>query len=517
MESALFTVFANFRIQSPDRLERLATCLAHLARARAQAWVFNIRGEMRNEAAALIRQMAPGPVHLSHLESEAGWFRDTLQVLEQVRSEFVVFVVEDHFLVANPLTLECTVQEMHDLRIDHLEYSWFPRVSPRALLQGMPAFEGAFTVGADLDLGANAQRHRNYESQLGYSGSVYIVSLCSIARTDFFRKVCRAHHADRRRFDVRAPFDAERSGCDVDLLPIRIAHPKIELFAALDDENIHPGSSLHQRGLYRDLSRRAQIQQNEGDHNWQYRDLHFSLTPPLTRLERCQLHVRIYRYVERLMAFQAHYQTIAATQLGVMAEAFKQVEGLESLIDYESLGGSVSLFFLKAFGGSWAQFRAKDDCEAVRAHENLFGNRLHAGYRAEFLTQRVRTGQAAQVEGFWIHADYTPFGPHCAPTAVDPATLVYVDMTALPAEALLLRLREDLDRPEVRAVMSDSVVPPDAPWSMPGAVLNHMLTERGFELLLANEYQVPPADGVADAGPHRRCTLYCRAQGRAAL
>jgi len=502
----MFTVFANLRIQSADRLQRLGTCLEHLARARSDAWVFNIRGEMKHEAAALIRAVAPGALHVSHLESEEGWFHDTLQVLQQVSSEFIVTAIEDHFLVANPLTLERTVQEMHDLRIDHLEYSWFPRVSPRALLEGTSFFEGAFTVGADLDLAGNIQRHRNYESQLGHSGSVYLVALCAIVRTELLRKVCRSHHPDRRRFDIRAPFDVERSGCDVDLLPIRIGHPKIELFAALDDDNIHPGSSLHQRGLYRNLSLRQQLQQGEADHNWQYKDLHFALAPPLARFDNCRLHLRIYRYVERLMEFQARYTQIVPAQLSVMAQAFERVPGLEALVDYESLSGSASLYFLQAFGGSFAQFRATDDCLAVRAHETLFANRIHAGFRVEYLEQRVCAGSHPRQGGFAVYADYAAFGQHRPGTAAQPAWMVYADMTELPGEHLLRALRDDLDQPEVRAVMSDSIVPPDQPWSVPGVVLNQLATQRGFELAVVQDYQVG-AEGSASA---RRCVLYVR-------
>jgi hypothetical protein len=508
----MFTVFANLRIQSSDRLERLATCLDHLQRAQAQAWVFNIRGACRAEAAQLVREKAPCEFRVSHLESEAGWFHDTSRLLEEVRSEFVVFAIEDHFLMANPLTLERTVREMHDLAIDHLEYSWHPRVHPSQLMQGMSPVEGEFTLSATLDVASNAQRHRNYLAHLGYGGSVYIISLCSIMRTELFRKVCRSQHPDRRRFNVMAPFDAERSGCDIDLLPIRIAHPKIELFAALDDDNIHPGSSLHQRGLYRNLSRREQIQHNEGDHNWQYRDLHFAVTPALTRLENCRMHLRIYRYVDRLMEFQEHYARIVSAQLSVMAEAFARVPGLQSLIDYESLSGSASLYFLQAFGGSWAQFRAAEDCQAVRAHETLFANQVHAGFRVEYLEQRVSVGEHRRDGGFAVLADYTPFGPHrpAAAAAAQQAAMVYADMSEMPSEELLRRLRDDLELPQVRALMSDSIVPPGQPWSVPGVVLNELATQRGFELVAAQDYEVTSSPTEIGASSARRCALYLR-------
>jgi hypothetical protein len=505
----MFTVFANIRIQSRDRLERLATCLAHLQRASAEAWVFNIRGACKEDAARVVRELAPCEARVSHLESEAGWFHDTLELLEQVRSEFIVFAIEDHFLVANPLTLERTVQEMHDLGIDHLEYSWFPRVHPRQLLQGMPAFEGEFTVGADLDVGANAQRHRNYASQFGYEGSVYLVSLCSVVRTAFFRHVCRTYHPDRRRFDHMAPFDAERSGCDVDLLPIRIAHPKIELFAALDDDNIHPGSSLHQRGLYHSLSPRAQLQRTESGHDWHYRDLHFAVSPPLTRLQRCEMKLRIYRQDPRLVEFESGFSQIAPAQLGAMAQAFDQAPHLAHLVDYGSLGGSVSLYFLKAFHGATARYRCTDDLDAVKAHENLFSNRIHAGFRVEYLEQRVSAGDPAQdSRGFRCHSDYLPFGTHGAVPSGPAHTLLYADMTRLPGTPLLAQLLADLDDPAVHAVLSDSVVPPDQPWSTEGVMLNHWLTERGFELTVANDYSVSP--GTAASGTQRRCVVYRR-------
>jgi hypothetical protein len=518
----MFSVFANIRIHTPERLARLQVCLTHLARVSAHRWVFNLRGDCKGQAAQMIHDMGLAPLYIAHLESEAGWSADTLELLREVSSEFIVSAVEDHILVANPLILEGMVTDMHALALDHMEYSWFSPKRAYDTVRGIPIVEGRFITGFELNQHTNVLRHQNFAQGLNYHGSVYGVSLVSIMRADLLRKICRSYQEERRRFDRHTPFDAERSGFDVDMFPIRTGQPKIELFAALDDDNIVPGSALQNRAIYRDLSSRAQVNQQEAGHNWLYRDLQFLVPHALTQRPDCTVTLRIYRYVPRLLELQDNLSCIARAYIAVLAEAFRLDPTTTTLVDYESESGCVSVFFLKVFGGRWCHYRSADDLPAVRAHENLFANRIFAGLKVEYLEQRVSIGEPTVHEGLRAYADYLPFGPYGhdtgpvhgpAPMAPNlPAAggrLIYVDLTNFSHPALYARLRADLGSEDVRVVISEAVRADDEGWPEPATALNQWLAEHGFMLQIIHDFEVPATESTATR-LLRRCAVYLR-------
>lgn len=511
----MFSIFSNIRIHTPERLARLQICLTHLARVRAHNWVFNLRGDCKVEAAQMIRDMGLAPLHISHLEGEAGWFVDTLELLQEVSSEFIVSAIEDHFLVTNPLILEGVVADMHELAIDHMEYSWFSPKRAYETVRGIPMVEGRYITGFELNRNTNVLRHENFAHSLNYHGGVYCVSLASIMRTDLLRRICGSYQHDRRRFDRHTPFDAERSGVDVDMFPIRTGQPKIELFAALDDDNIVPGCALQNRMIYRDLPTRAQILKQESSHNWLFRDLQFEVPLALTRRPDCTVTLRIYRYVPRLLELQHNFSLIAGAHVMVLAEALRLDPAIGTLVDYESESGCVSVFFLKVFGGQWCHYRSADDLPAVRAHENIFGNRIYAGFKVEYLQQRVSIGEPAMLDGFRAYADYQTLGPYRRDTAPAlPAAghrLVYVDLTNLSSSSLFARLLADLGRDDVRVVIAESERVADQGYSEVTAAFDQWLAKHGFAQQTTYDSEVPPAIGES-AAPRlvRRCVIYLR-------
>jgi hypothetical protein len=383
--------------------------------------------------------------------------------------------------------------------------------------------ESTYLTGFELNLHTNALRHQNFGKHLNYRGSVYCVSLASIMRSDLLRKICKTYNSERRRFDPRTPFDAERSGFDVDMFPIRTGQAKIELFAALDDDNIVPGSALQSRGMYRNLASREEVSQQEVNHNWLYQDLQFLVPNQISKRPDCTVQLRIYRYVPEQLELLNNLAQVAGTQMLALAEALRIDPSITALTDYQSQGGCISVFFLKAFGGSWCNYRSADDLQAVRAHENIFSNRIFAGFKVSYLAQRVSLGEHAVENGFHIYADYTLFGP-CLPNAEARPTqdaqhpsesnggrLIYADMTTLPTQPLYDHLRADLGSNDVRVVLSNSIRIDGQDWSEPALAFNQWLTQQGFTLHATSDYALQDGDDSQPvSNPLRRCALYRR-------
>lgn len=506
----VFTFFANIRIQSLERLQRLQICIEHLQRVKAQAWVFNIRGELKHEAAQFLRASGIGPLHVNHLESDAGWSADTLNLLTHVRSEFVVFVVEDQFLMCNPLVLENTVAEMHQLKVDHLDYSWhWPRKAIDTVL-GIPHETGNYLTCFELNLKTNIQRHKNYAAALGYNGSTYGAAMISIMRTTLLEKICANYQFERRRFNRHTPFDVERSGCDIDMFPIRTGYAKTELFAALDDDNIVPGSALQHRGMFQHLSSREALKVQESDHTWLYRDLHFQVPSTLTQMPDTNVQLRVYKYASGHEELVKNLSSIAGVHIVAMAEALKLDPSIDTLVDYESLAGMVSLLFLKVFGKAWATYRSEDDPQAVRAHENIFSNRIYAGYTLAYLQQRVTVGVPAVENAFRIYADYGVFGPANASANGVGNRLAYVDLVQPRSDKLMSELEVDLQATNLRVLVVYSNVQDSRE---PGS--NHqehqLISHGGFTLHASNDFALEQdASSTLAQATTRRCAIYRR-------
>lgn len=507
----MFTVFANIRIQSQDRLDRLITCLTLLKRVSAEAWVFNIRGELGKQAAQAVQALGLGTLRITHLESEAGWFSDTAQLLKDVHSEFLVLAVEDHFLMCNPVLLENAIEEMHRHQVDQLEYSWFWPGRPTATLIDTPCIEGNYINTFTLDLKSNITRHQNFEKALGYRGSVYCVSLVSVIRTSLLARICDGYKPDRRRFDHRAPFDAERSGCDIDLFPIRTAYPKLELFAALDDDNIVPGSALQHRGMFHHLTSREALKTQESDHTWLYRDLHFQVPSALTQMPDTKLQFRVYKYAPRHQELVENLSAIAGVHIVAMAEALKLDPSIDTLVDYESLSGMVSLLFLKVFGRAWATYKSDDDRQAVRAHENIFSNRVYAGYKLAYLEQGVTAGAPAREDAFLIYADYGVLGPANPPTTGAGNRLGYIDIVGPHSDKLMAELLADLQATNLRVLIAYSEVGDGHDIGTPGTPYHQLVSNGGFTLHSSHDFVLEQAASpTPESATTRRCAIYRR-------
>jgi hypothetical protein len=505
----MFTFFANLRIQSQDRLERLQVCLDLLARVKTEGWVFNIRGEFKSQAAQLIQNMGLQPLTITYIEGEEGWSADTLKLLDAIKSEFTVFVVEDHFLVCNPLVLENSIAEMKQFGVDILDYSWHWPTKPYDCIKGIPYFEGNYITGFDLDLKSNIRRHQNYEAALGYKGSVYSISMISIFRTSLLVRVCQNYQLDRRRFGPMTPFDTERSGCDIDFFPLRTAYSKIEMYAALDDENIIPGCALQQRGLYKNLSNREVIQQLDGNHPWLYHDVNFIVPKELSNEAETQVLIRTYKYIDFHREFVANFSSIVGAHLIIFSEVFRLNPDINSLIDYESLSGLASVLFHKVYRKHISTYRSHDDRQAVRAHENIFLNKVFSGYKCTYLHRQVTFSEHLMDGVFSIYADYSENGlPKIRPT---PARIAYLDVMQADDTGLLENFSIELDDKNLNAVILYTDLTTEKTETSLYSTCIHNLIRAGFGLHTNYDFTVHATpDSQETLSAQRRCAIFRR-------
>ena len=79
---------------------------------------------------------------------------------------------------------------------------------------------------------------------------VFIIAACSIFKNELFRRIVLADDPVQKRWPKETPFDFEKKPTDVHWRPLRVALPRQEIFASIDDDHVHPGSCLISRNLY---------------------------------------------------------------------------------------------------------------------------------------------------------------------------------------------------------------------------------------------------------------------------
>ena len=70
-------VFANFRIDSHERLKRMKDSYYSFHKTKINQWIINIRGEYKNSAAKFLNQKLGKKLYLSTFETGNGWFFDS--------------------------------------------------------------------------------------------------------------------------------------------------------------------------------------------------------------------------------------------------------------------------------------------------------------------------------------------------------------------------------------------------------------------------------------------------------
>jgi len=71
-----------------------------------------------------------------------------------------------------------------------------------------------------------------------------------IIKHALFGKIILAKHPIPRHWPNEAPFDFEKAPFDIHWQPMKVALPRQDLFASIDDDTGLPGYCLQSRGLY---------------------------------------------------------------------------------------------------------------------------------------------------------------------------------------------------------------------------------------------------------------------------
>ena len=247
---SLLTVFANFRIDSQERLSRMQKSFESFQGAEINKWVINIRGDYKVSAGNFLTQKLHNNLDLFYLESPDGWFEDSKKMMPCIQSSYVLVWIEDHICMCDPDHLLLLVEEMNTHNAEYMDYTWFGNGGYLDEFAEILKIDTGNTYMVDYDIKNHSVRNNHAIAKLNQLHGIGFISLCSILRRDLFEKLISIRDPFWRRNSKYCPFDFEKESGHTSWLPLKMALPKIELFACIDDDNRHPGSSLIKRGLY---------------------------------------------------------------------------------------------------------------------------------------------------------------------------------------------------------------------------------------------------------------------------
>src|SRR3989344_2073930 len=234
---ATLTIFANFFINDEERLLRLKDSFLSFKNIDAAKWVINARGKYKFDVLFFLREHLTDRLIPYTLESEDGWFCDSRKMMNGINTDYVFFWVEDHINLIDVDKYKEIISDMKKSQSEYLCYSWWAFGRPKEIYKKV-----------------KKDNFENIESFLLDKKTHLIIENGAPLLRCYPRKT---------------PFDFEKGGGDISWLPIKVAVPKYELFAAIDDDFGLPGAySLQSRGLYpARIKREKSIIQNKS--RWQ--------------------------------------------------------------------------------------------------------------------------------------------------------------------------------------------------------------------------------------------------------
>jgi glycosyltransferase involved in cell wall biosynthesis len=242
VQQPTLAIFANFRIDSEERLQRMKDSFLSFKTITAQKWLINIRGEHKLEARIFLKEQLGPRLILFQLESPEGWFHDSQTMLHHIDSDFVLYWIEDHINLIDDCSIYNTlIMDMSSSHVEFLPYSFF-WVKDR--YRGIQQYEMNSLNWLDLD-------EQSFRVLQKTAPKAYIIFALGIFTLDLFNRIITTDdYCQTIKWPIETPFNFEKSWHDVHWLPIRVGLPKQELFASIDDDSVVPGSSLISRGLY---------------------------------------------------------------------------------------------------------------------------------------------------------------------------------------------------------------------------------------------------------------------------
>lgn len=245
------TVFANFFIDNEERFLRLKDSFLSFKDIVPDQWVMCVRGRYKQEVADYLKSNIVAGLDIRFAEDQSNWFKTSRKMARLITSDLVFFWIEDHICVAGHREFAKVLAEFHYRRVDVMVYSWHAQMK-----RGLQA-EVSCDSGDHVDICTfNESRIRDV---VGVRGDFYPFSAVSVMRTSFFKTILGSHKPYIKRWPAYTPFDFEKTASDRVISSFIYAFPKLEIFAAIDDDHGVDGYSLIARGLYPNRLSRNQM------------------------------------------------------------------------------------------------------------------------------------------------------------------------------------------------------------------------------------------------------------------
>jgi len=284
----MLTIFGNLRINSATRLQHMKDSFESFDGI-SDNWVLNIRGSFREEAIEFLSENLRERMTLyDEFSNSSNWVADSLKMMNGVKYKYILIWNEDHLNIAPQDLYLKIIKEMSKGGVEYMGYSWWLEGKSTNVFNRMDKELGLEKMTSINILNLNKEKWKRIR-ETGYtyfilsSAGIYHIDLWNkllneerwkfpmfftrmvfkffallsflglrFNHKDWFHIVSRVFFYKLGRFSQKTPFNLERPPIRTDVLPLRMALPKQELFACIDDDLDTPGYSLISRGFYKE-------------------------------------------------------------------------------------------------------------------------------------------------------------------------------------------------------------------------------------------------------------------------
>ena len=294
----MLTIFGNLRINSASRLQHMKDSFLSFKDI-SDDWIINIRGSFRNEAIEFLKEnLGDKLTSFELLDDKKGWVNNALEMFDSIKHDYVLVWNEDHFNIAPQESYKDIIKDMSEQKAQYMLYTWWMSGKARKVFDDL-VNEIDLEKFNNIDIVNLTKKKWRMITKTGYP--YFILSVAGIYHKDFLHRILlqdrkklpmfftrmifksfaaltmlgfkfnhkRQFHVVSRfffyklgRFSQETPFNLERSPTRIDVLPVRVALSRQELFACIDDDLDTSGYSLISRGLYVDKNNNRPIVEN---------------------------------------------------------------------------------------------------------------------------------------------------------------------------------------------------------------------------------------------------------------
>ena len=252
-------VFANFRIDSHERLKRMKDSYNSFENKKINQWIINVRGKFKKTAVKFLKKKIGKKLNISTMESGNGWFFDSKVISKKISSDYILLWIEDHICICGKKKLNLIFDEIKKNNIDYFQYSWYGNGMFLNEFKNIKKKVAKYLFFLNYNIKVHKIRCKNAKPILGIKP--YIIGLQGIFKKEFFFKILNSKKQILRRWHKDTPFDFEKNSDDTYILPLKLGLPKFEVFSSIDDDNRYPRSSLISRNMYPNRVSRKKLNQ----------------------------------------------------------------------------------------------------------------------------------------------------------------------------------------------------------------------------------------------------------------